>query len=78
MYHILQISGIAATITYIVDGVFKFLELRRKLRAQRIAAGSGDAKVEEPFVDEVQSPTETERDIVIDTEDEPKSPTTTD
>lgn len=72
------ISGIAATITYIVDGVFKFLELRRKLRAQRIAAGiagSAETKVEEPYVDEIQSPTETEAETVTAT-DEPPSPTT--
>lgn len=69
----------AAVITYVVDAVFKLLELRRKLRAERLAAGSGgDAKVEEPYVDDVQqSPaaTETEAESVTAT-DEPQSPTT--
>lgn len=61
-----QISGFAATITYIVDGVFKLLAYRQKSRAERIASSGGDGKVEEPYVDEVQSPTET----VATTEDE--------
>lgn len=71
----MQISGILATITYVVDGVFKVREFRQKSRAERLASGNSDeAKVEEPYVDEVQSPTET----VATTEDEPqpKSPTT--
>lgn len=60
--------------------MFKFLELRRKLRAQRIAAGiagSAGTKVEEPYVDEIQSPTETETEAeTVTATDEPPSPTT--
>lgn len=41
--------------------MFKLSEWRRKSRAERLAAGDGDAKVEEPYVDDVaqvqQSPT---------------------
>lgn len=70
----LQISGIAATITYVLDAFFKIRELRRKLRAERIASSDDDAKVEEPFFDEVQSPTGTVVTTV--STDEPQSPTT--
>lgn len=47
--------------------MFKLRAYRRKSRAERIAASNGDAKVEEPYVDEIQSPAET----VTTTEDEP-------
>lgn len=48
----MQISGIAAITTYIVDGVFKLREYRRKSRAERLAASDGETKTEEPYVDE--------------------------
>ncbi|XP_031639928.1 uncharacterized protein LOC116351908 [Contarinia nasturtii] len=72
---IATICGIAATITYIIDGVFKLCEWRRKCRVQRLTtANNDDAKVEEPYVDDVQeSPTAT----VTTTEDEPTTVTAT-
>lgn len=53
----MQISGILAVITYIVDGVFKLREFRRKSRSERLATvDSDDAKIEQqPYVDEEQS-----------------------
>lgn len=64
-------SGIGATITYVLDGVWKLRELRRRLRAQRLAINNGDAKTDVPYVDEIDSPTET-----VTTPEEPHSPTT--
>lgn len=53
--------------------MFKLCEWRRKSRAQRLAtANTDDAKVEEPYVDDVQEkPTET----ITTTEEEPPKAT---
>lgn len=75
-------AGIAATVTYCIDGVWKLRELRRKLRAERLAAIGGgggggaddDAKVEEPYVDEVQQSPTTETEPIT-ANDEPLTPT---
>lgn len=63
--------------TYCIDGVWKLRELRRKLRAERLATigGAGDdAKVDEPYVDEVQQSPTTETEPIT-ANDEPLTPT---
>lgn len=70
-------AGIAATLTYSIDGVWKLREFRRKLRAERLAAANGDddaAKVNEPYVDEVQHSPTTETEPIT-ANDEPLTPT---
>ncbi|XP_055312109.1 uncharacterized protein LOC129574311 [Sitodiplosis mosellana] len=66
------ISGIAATITYVVDAVFKLREWRRKSRAERLAATEGVTKVEAPYVDNL--PQSITVETVAETEDEDAPP----
>lgn len=70
-------AGIAATVTYFIDGVWKLRELRRKYRAERLAAANDDAKVNEPYVDEVQHSPTTETEPIT-SNDDPLTPTETD
>lgn len=67
-------AGIAATVTYFIDGVWKLRELRRKHRAERLATGNDDGTVDEPYVDEVQQSPTTETEPIT-ANDEPLTPT---